>query len=90
MATTKSAEKRHKQSLRNKTRNRIAKSAIRTTMKSALEAAKSGDKEAAKKLTTKAVSLLDKAAVHGLVHKNNAKRRISRFVKAISSAQPSA
>ena len=86
MANHKSAEKRHRQNLKRRERNRVAKGAIRTKIKSALAAAKEGDKESALKEAQAASSLLDKAAIHGVLHKNNAARRISRLYKQIGSA----
>lgn len=84
MATHKSAEKRHRQSLKRRERNRNTKSTIRTTVKRALAAAKSGDKAGATELARKASSLFDKAVVHGVLHRNNARRSISRLQKAIN------
>jgi small subunit ribosomal protein S20 len=79
MATHRSAEKRHRQSLKRRARNRLAKSTIRTTMKNALVLAKSGKADEAKAQAQAATRLIDKAAVHGILHKKNAQRNISRL-----------
>lgn len=79
MATHASAEKRHRQSLKRKERNRSAKAAIRTAIKRTFELLDKGDTEGAKAAAKSATSLLDKAFVHGVIHKNSAKRRISRI-----------
>lgn len=86
MATHKSAEKRHRQSLKKRDRNRFAKSSIRTTLKKALSLAEAGKVEEAKAAAKLATKLLDKAAVHGVVHKKNAARRISRLTTGIAAA----
>lgn len=85
MATHKSAVKRHKQSEKRNLRNRSARSEIRTTIKSALNAATTGNKDEATDLVKKASRLLDKAVVHGLHHRNNASRRISRLTQQVNT-----
>jgi small subunit ribosomal protein S20 len=78
MANTKSAEKRWRQSLKRRMRNRIAKSAIRTRVKSVNRTIGAGEPDAeALKLAIKA---LDKAAEKGIIHPNNAARRKSRLM----------
>lgn len=87
MATYPSAEKRHRQNIKRRDRNRHARATVRTAIKSAIETAKSGDKEAAELKAKKASSLLDKAVVHGLLHKNTVRRTISRMYRQINSDQ---
>lgn len=88
MATHKSAEKRHRQSLKKRDRNRQAKSTLRSAIKSALTlATEKGDKDAVTVALRKATRLLDKAAVHGVLHKKTAARHISRLTKRVKSAQ---
>jgi small subunit ribosomal protein S20 len=87
MATHKSAEKRHRQSLKRRDRNRSAVSEIKTTLKNALSLAEKGDNEGALKAAKAATKLLDTAASKGIVHKNNAKRRISRLFSKIGSSK---
>ena len=60
-------------------RNRAQRSALRT----ALKKAKSPSATAEEKV--EAVSLLDRAARKGLVHKNLAARQKSRMAKAVSA-----
>ncbi len=83
MANHASAEKRNRQNVKRKLRNRSAKSEIRTWVKASLLAAKNGDLNAAQDAAKKATKLFDKAVVHGVLHKNNAKRRISRLQRRI-------
>ena len=85
MANHKSAEKRHRQNLKRRERNRGAKSTIRTSVKEALKLAKTGKREEALSEAKKATSLIDKAVVHGVLHKNTAQRTISRLHKNIST-----
>ena len=85
MANHPSALKRHRQSLKRRDRNRYARASIRTAIKSTLSSIETGDANAAKESAQKATSLIDKAVVHGVLHKNNAKRRISRLYKKLNS-----
>ena len=86
MANHKSALKRIRQNAKRKARNRFAKATIRTAVKSTLASLEEGNLEAAKKSATQANSLMDKAVIHGVLHKNNAQRRISRLNKKIAAA----
>jgi small subunit ribosomal protein S20 len=90
MATHQSAEKRHRQSLKRNERNRSAKSALRTAVKTTLGLAEAGKTEEAQKSAAKTMSMLDKAANKGLYHPKNVQRRISRIFKRINSANKSA
>lgn len=87
MATHKSAEKRHRQSLKRRTRNRNARSTIRTQIRTVLETITSGDAAAAQEKAKKAASLLDKAVVHGLLHRKTAQRTLSRLDKKVAAVQ---
>lgn len=82
MANHKSAEKRHRQSLKHNEANRMQKSAFKTAIRRALEAVSAkADKPAVDEALRKATSLLDKAAIHGVIHKNTAARKISRLYR---------
>jgi len=85
MANHKSAEKRHRQNLKRRESNRGAKSTIRTTVKTALQLAKTGKQSEALSEAKKATSLIDKAVVHGVLHKNSAQRTISRLHRNIAT-----
>ncbi|MCC6220029.1 MAG: 30S ribosomal protein S20 [Deltaproteobacteria bacterium] len=87
MATHKSAVKRHKQSLKRRERNRVAKATIRTTIKKVRALAESGNLSEANKLFVKANSLLDSAASKGIIHKANAQRNISRLSQYVASVK---
>lgn len=90
MATHKSAEKRHRQNLKRREQNRKAKATIRTVLKGVKAAAANKDFETAEQLERKASRLLDKANVHGLMHKNTVARTKSRLRAHISRAQQGA
>jgi len=87
LATHKSAEKRDRQSVKRRERNVADKSAIKTKIKSVLSAVGAKDKEASASALKAAIPALDKAAVKGVIHKNNASRRISRLTKKINALQ---
>jgi len=81
----KSAQKRHRQSLKRRMRNRSRKSTIRTFTKKAVEAVQTGAENAVE-LQRLAESLIDKAAKGSTIHKNAAARKKSRLAKRINKA----
>ncbi|RJF71659.1 MULTISPECIES: 30S ribosomal protein S20 [Deinococcus] len=81
----KSAQKRHRQSLKRRALNRSKKSTIKTFTKKAVAALTGGADVAAAQ--SKAESLIDKAAKTGTLHKNAAARKKSRLAKAINKAK---
>lgn len=73
--------------------NRAAKSRMRTYGKKVLEAVASGNLEEAQASLREAASVMAVTAQKGIIHKNQAARRISRLnarVKALSLAAPAA
>ncbi len=85
MATHKSAIKRHKQSLKRHERNIAVKSAIKTLTKKTKLAIEEKDIENAQSFLQRAIRLINKAASKGIIHKNNAARRISRLTKRVNT-----
>jgi small subunit ribosomal protein S20 len=81
LPNTKSAEKRVRVSERRRQRNRIFISAARTRIRRAERLIAQGDAENAALAVGDAISTLDRAAVKGIIHKNNAARRKSRLRK---------
>jgi len=79
LANIKSAIKRHKQSLKRRARNRAVKSRIKTFIKSLRVALESGNIDKAKELFPIVMKEIDKAASKGVIHRNNASRKISRL-----------
>lgn len=85
MANTAQARKRARQ---NNTRRQHAasqRSMIRTYMKKVDAAIASGDYDAATEAYNKAVPVIDRMADKGVIHKNKAARRKSRYNKAIKA-----
>ena len=86
MANHKSAIKRNRQNIKRREHNRFARASIRTAIKASQQALEKGEVDEAKKLAVEASSLLDKAVVQGVLHKNNAARRASRLHSKIAQA----
>ena len=79
MANIKSAKKRVLVTEAKTLQNKMLKSALKTIMKKYQTAVASGDTEAATALYKEAVKKIDQAVAHGILHKNNAARKKSRF-----------
>jgi small subunit ribosomal protein S20 len=77
----KSAQKRARQTVTRTEYNKHYKAKLKTALKKVL-AAKT--REAAEKELKKAVSVLDKAAVKRIIHKNNAANKKSKLTKQVS------
>ena len=86
----KSAQKRARQNIKHRERNRYYRSTARTLVKKAKEAIVSNDLEQATAATQKATQSLDKAAAKGVIHKNNASRRKSRLMKSLAAIEKEA
>jgi small subunit ribosomal protein S20 len=84
MANTKSAEKRNKQALARRDRNRQLTSRLRTAVKKLRAAVESGNQAAAQELLASTLSTVDATATKGVIHKNAAARTKSRLQKALN------
>jgi len=84
LANTKSALKRIRMSEKRRERNTSYNSRVKTMLKKAEQTVASGKADPA--AITAAISTLDKAAVKGIIHKNNAARRKSRLMKKVNAA----
>jgi small subunit ribosomal protein S20 len=84
MATHVSAEKRHKQSLKKQSHNRFWKSRIKVATKNVLEAISKKDKKKAEETLRKAVSEIKRARKEGVIHFNNASRKVARLSRHVS------
>ncbi len=84
---TKSALKANRQNIKRREHNRQMRSSLRTALK-AIRAALDGDDVAgAKAALSKTVSIVDKMAAKGIIHRNTAgryKSRLSSHVKRAS------
>jgi small subunit ribosomal protein S20 len=90
LANIKSAIKRNRQNEKRRLRNRHYVGRARTYVKRAREAMDEGELEDARRFTLQAVSALDKAAVKGIIHKNNAARRKSRLMSRLAELEQQA
>jgi small subunit ribosomal protein S20 len=84
MANTKSAEKRNRQNIQQRTRNRAHRSRLRTAIKSLRTAVASGDAAQAQQLLPATFSVIDKIAQKGVIHANAASRYKSRLAKRVA------
>ena len=89
MANHKSAIKRIRQNEKRRVRNQDVKTRIKSEVKRVRSAVKSGDAAAAEENLKEASRLLEKAVSKGVLHKNNASRRVSRLTTAVNSAKSS-
>lgn len=87
MPNTKSAKKRHKQSLVRRTRNRAAKSSIKTQVRKVRDAIAAGDAATAETELRAASKTVDRAAAKGIVHANLAARVKSRLSAAVKTVK---
>lgn len=87
MPNIKSVIKDVKKSRQNHLRNVSAKSALKTFVKKAKATIAGGDTEAIASVVAKTVSVIDKTAERGIIHKNAAARRKSRLMKRAHKAQ---
>ena len=87
MPTTKSAKKRLRQSEEQRSRNRSAKSALRTQIRKVLTAVAAADVAKADEEYRLAAKRLDKAAAKNVIHVNKASRLKSRLQHAMKKAK---
>lgn len=80
MANSKSALKRIRVAERKRLRNQPYRTAAKTTVRKAREAVAAGDQPASAEAIKAAISMLDRVASKGVIHKNNAARRKSRLM----------
>lgn len=79
MANTAQAKKRARQAEVRRIRNASRRSMVRTYIKKVIKAIEAGNKEVAQQAYQEVVSVLDKAAGKGIIHKNKAARHKSRL-----------
>lgn len=79
MAHTLSANKRIRQDSKKALANKANKSKMKTVVKKFLSAVESGDKEAAATAFRTAEVTIRKVSGKGVIHKNQASRRVSRL-----------
>ncbi|MDX1385786.1 MAG: 30S ribosomal protein S20 [Thermoanaerobaculia bacterium] len=85
MANIKSAEKRLRQSHKNRGRNRNYRTRMRSAVRRLREAVQAGDRANAEQLLPETLRLIDSTAGKGIVHRNAAARAKSRLSRAVRS-----
>jgi small subunit ribosomal protein S20 len=85
-----SAIKAHKQSLKNRDHNRQFRARLRGTLKTIRAAIDDNDLTAAKNALKQTISLIDKMATKGIIHRNAAARYKSRLATRIAAKSTAA
>ncbi|MCB9681394.1 MAG: 30S ribosomal protein S20 [Alphaproteobacteria bacterium] len=83
MAHHKDAIKRNRQNEQRRMRNRHYRTMMRNRVKAVRAAVESGNVETAQTALRDAMSVIHRVAGKGIIHKNQAARRISRLNKAV-------
>lgn len=85
MATHADAMKRTRQNEKRRARNRHYRSKLRNQTQRVRKAIEEGDYAAAQEQFRAAVSIIQRVAQRGVIHKNQASRRIARLSAAVKS-----
>lgn len=85
MANKKSAEKRNRQDVKRRARNRTHRTRLRSAVKDLRQAVANGEAAEAKKLLVGTLSLVDTTAQKGIIHCNAAARTKSRLTRAVNA-----
>lgn len=85
MANHKSAIKRAKQNEVRRIRNRSRRTRMKHAIRSLEEALASRNIEEAQSRLKEAISVIDRTASKGVIHKNHASRRISRLTQKVNA-----
>ena len=83
---TKSALKANRQNIKRREHNRALRSSLRTALKAIRASLDAKDIEAAQQALSKTVSLVDKMATKGIIHRNTAGRYKSRLASRLKKA----
>ena len=83
---TKSALKANRQNVKRRDHNRQLRSRLRTALKAIRASLDSNDVEGAKSALSTTVSIVDKMATKGIIHRNTAGRYKSRLSARMSKA----
>jgi small subunit ribosomal protein S20 len=85
MANTKSAEKRNRQNVKARERNRGHRSRLRTAIKRLRAAMASGDSGKVKEILPATLGIIDATAQKKIIHPNTASRYKSRLTRAAAT-----
>lgn len=87
MANIKSAKKRVETIKRQRDENKLVKSTLSTSIKKFKKLLSSEDLVNAEAQLKETIALIDKAESKGVLHKNNASRKVSRLCAALDKAK---
>ena len=90
MASHASALKAHRQSLKNREHNRQFRARLRNALKAVRASIDANDLAAAKTALKQTISLIDKMASKGIIHRNAAGRYKSRLTTRLASKSKAA
>lgn len=85
MSKSKSAMKRHKQSIKKKIRNRHIRSTVKSAVKEVRAAITEVEAEVGQ-ILSKASSVIARAGSKGVLHKKTVARKVARLAKAVQKA----
>jgi small subunit ribosomal protein S20 len=85
MANTKSAEKRNRQNVKARERNRSHRSRLRTAIKRLRAAMAAGDGGKVQEILPQTLSIIDATAQKKIIHANTASRYKSRLTRAAAA-----
>ncbi len=85
MPHSKSAKKRHRQSLERREKNRSVKRELKTRVRKVVESVKAGKADEAQTDFRVAAQKLDRAAAHKVIHRNAAARTKSRLATRLKT-----
>ena len=86
MANTKQAQKRARRDAKRRMRNRYHLSRMRTYIRKLRKLVEAGELEEAQKFLPEVVSIIQHTASKGVIHKNEAARRVSRITLFVNKA----
>jgi small subunit ribosomal protein S20 len=85
LANTKSAEKAARQAVVHRRRNDAATSQLRSAIRKATQAVKSGKQDEAATALKEATPIIDRMVNKGIIHRNKAARHKSRLTKQLKA-----
>ena len=85
-----SALKRDRQTEKRNERNRTERTKIKSVIKAVEASVKTSEKDASVSALQKAIKTISSASSKGIIHKNNAARKISRLTKKVNALSKAA
>ena len=81
----KSAVKRHRQNVKRQVRNQVVRTLVRHAVRELREVIAKKDTATAETMLRDTMKTIDKAVTKGVLHRNNAARRISRLSQQVAA-----